>query len=281
MNAQRTTFKFSYRGLSLFAATIFLATFLPTNNANAGEALSGMITLDVQYVCHDGGNRGYSPYIVLTKHAGRPSTYGPPDVRWKSKYKAYYDATECFDMATQFSRGDIVYAWYDRDGGLHQCPHFRLKFVPNRTDIWIQNLGHTAFDVSCIAKWSLRRNVNSPQKRTLKVFQASEICHDGANRGAEARLQVSDGTNRWKPAGMTFKGYYTRTQCFKLPNLKNGTKVAVYHQQKGGKYEGAEHGHIAWCHDFVVKINRKAKPMWVQTTGHTIYDMGCRARRNI
>ena len=279
---QRTTLKFGFGGLSLIVATIFLATFLPANNAHAGAPLSGVITLDVQYVCHDGGNRGYNPLVLITRYAGLNRREAEKTSYWTSIPKAYYDTTECFDMSTKYiSPGAIIYVWYSRDGGTRRCPHFRLRYAPNRTDIWIQNLGSTAFDVTCVAKWSLKRNVNSPQIRTLKVFQASEICHDGANRGAEARILVSDGKNpRWKPAGMTFKGYYTKTQCFKLPNLKNGTKVTVYHQRRQVG-DGEDAGHVEWCDKFVVKINRKAKPMWVQTTGTTIFNMGCRARRNI
>ena len=280
---QRTTLKFRSSGLFLFAvATFFLATFLPTNNAHAGRALSGTITLDVQYVCHDGGNRGYATRIWLSKQS-LPNLNldgSPRHSFWKSIYKHYYDSTECMDLSTKVNRGDFVYVYYARDGGYRQCPHFRLRYVPNRTDIWIQNLGSTAYNVSCVAKWSLKSNVNSPQIRRLTVFEASEICHDGANRGAEARLQVSDGNNRWVPAGMTFKGYYTKTQCFKFPGLKDGTKVSVYHQRQVLE-AGADAGHIEWCADFVVKINKKAKPMWVQTTGHTVFDMRCRARRNI
>ena len=281
---QRTTHKFHFGGLSLIAvAAIFLATFLPADNANAGSALTGTITLDVQFVCHDGGNRGHSPQIHLTKHAGDRVDSNPPGTVWSSKPKAYYDATECYDLSTGFKRGDIIYAWFDAHGGTFQCPHFRLKYVPNRTDIWVQNGGISIFNVSCVAKWSLKGHINSPVVRPpTKTYQASEICHDGANRGAEIRLQVSDGNNRWVPAGMTYKGYYTRTQCFKLPNLKNGTKVTVYYQERGSEhYQGKDTGHVVWCDKFQVKINRKAKPMWVQTTGHAIWDIGCRARRNL
>ena len=285
---QRATLKFQLGGLSLFAAaTIFLATFLPANNAHAGAPLSGTITLDVQYVCHDGGNRGYDPYILLTKYL-YDSPRGPTEhTHWYSGRKGYYDPTECFDLSTRFNRGDIVSVWYDRDGGIRKCPYFRLKYVPNRTDIWVQNRGSTAFDVTCVAKWSLRNNVNSPQKRTFKTFQASEICHDGANRGAQVRLKVSDGNSRWVPEGMTFKGYYTKTQCFKFPNQKNGATMTVYHQIRDKDNESIttandkDIGHVTWCDKFVVKINRNAKPMWVQTTGHTRWDTGCRARRNL
>ena len=239
----------------------------------------------MQYVCHDGGNRGYEPFIFLTKYEWNNQREAEKRIEWKSRPKAYYDATECFDMSTKFNRGDIAHVWYDKHGGTQRCPHFRLRYAANRTDVWVQNRGHTAFDVSCLAKWSLKGNVNSPQKRTFKVFQASQICHDGANRGAQARLLVSDGNNRWLPEGMSFKGYYTSTQCFKFPGLKNGTTVTVYHQyrDKDAEYGWGDknRGHIAWCDKFVVKINTNAKPMWVQTTGHTRWDMGCRARRNI
>ena len=283
-NALRLCFVSS--GLFLFAvATFFLATFLPANNAHAGSALTGTVTLDVQYVCHDGGNRGFSPKIFLTKHSGTQVRGEPPGTQWTSRSKAYYDPTECYDLSTGFSRGDIVYVWHSRDRSTRQCPLFRLKFVPNRTDIWVQNLGGTAFNVSCIAKWSLKGHINSPQKRILKVYQASAICHDGANRGAEARIQVSDGNDRWAPHGITFKGYYTKTQCFEFPLLRDGTNLAVYHQRRNQNEEHntgiKDRGYVEWCDDFVVKINKNAKPMWVQTTGTTIWNMGCRAKRRL
>ena len=198
---QRTTLKFRSSGLFLFAvATFFLATFLPTNNAHAGKPLTGTVTLDVQYVCHDGGNRGAATRIWLSKESLQNLNLdgSPRHSFWKSIYKHYYDSTECMDLSTKVNRGDYVYVYYARDGGYRQCPHFRLRYVPNRTDIWIQNLGSTAYNVSCVAKWSLKSNVNSPQIRRLTVFEASEICHDGANRGAEAPLA---GFRRQQPLG--------------------------------------------------------------------------------
>ena len=237
---RRSVLKFPLGGLSLFAtAAIFLATFLAADDADAGAPITGVF--EVQFVCHDGGNRGESTQIYLTKYAGDPRTYSPPDVRWTAKPKAYYDATECFDLSTKFNRGDIVYAWYRQSDRKFQCPNFRLKYVPNRTDIWIQTGGATSTNVTCVAKWSLKGHINSPVVRPpATVYEASEVCHDGANRGAEARILVSDGINRWLPQGMTFKGYYTKTQCFKLPNLKNGTMLTVYHQQKGDDYHSGK-----------------------------------------
>ena len=275
---------FQLSGLSLFAAaTIFLAT----NTAHAGAAISGKVTLDVQYVCHDGGNRGYNPRIYLTKYGGQAfTTYGaPPDTQWTSNPKYYHDATECFDMATEFKRGDIVYVWYRRDSNAHKCPNFRLKYVPNRTDIWVQNRGSHAADVTCVAKWSLKGHINSPVVRPpATVHQASEICHDGANRGAQPRLLFSDGKRRWAPDGMTYKGYHTPTQCFKLPHLKNGTVLTVYHQARylnDELYAGKQPGHIGWCDEFKVKINRNAKRIWVQNGGRSVSDIRCRARRSL
>ena len=144
--------------MKFITAFIIALLALPLQNAHAKNViLTG--TIEAQYLCHDGGNRGATVKLFLSRSDEVDIENDIlVDEFARTSGKHYYAGTSCMDLGLHVFDNEMVYVFYGYEINFgaydtgYYCEDFNIRYVRNGKKVWVQNGGTTIWNITCVAK---------------------------------------------------------------------------------------------------------------------------------